>query len=92
MRLLEKTTFYAERSCYVRTTKIFVEGIKHSILKVQKLTGSHFRIPAAGCDVIAVARLAHDPVGEGGDDRHESQLRKSADDPEEVAQAQSREA
>ena len=86
MRLLEKTTFYAERSCYVRTTKIF------SVLKVQKLTGSHFRIPAAGCDVIAVARLAHDPVGEGGDDRHDGQLRKGADDPEEVAQAQSREA
>ena len=52
-------------------------------------TGSYFRISAGGCDVIAVARLAHDPVGEGGDDWHIDKLRISADDPEEVSQTES---
>ena len=56
------------------------------------LTGSYFWIPAGGSDVVAVAGLAHDPVGEWGDDRHKGKLWKGADNPEEVAQAQSREA
>ena len=33
----------------------FLGGIRHSVFKMLKLTGSHFRIPAGGCDVVAVA-------------------------------------
>ena len=53
------------------------------------LTGSYFWIPAGGSDVVAAAGLAHDPVGEGGDDWHIDKLRISADDPEEVSQTES---
>ena len=47
--------------------KRFLGGIRHCVFKVLKLTGSHFRIPAGGCDVVAVAGLAHDPVGKKWD-------------------------